>query len=101
MIIVVCCLLLIGVGTAQEQNEIDEHNDLAITYRQKMTLDKVKLPQLCHEKVLHVHTFLILFKNISINFLNLQFKDRVAPSLPFAYMKEDLYLIRWLRGNKS
>lgn len=28
----------------------------------------------------------------------LQLKARVSPNLPYEYMKEEVYLIRWLRG---
>jgi len=29
-----------------------------------------------------------------------QLKERVAPTVPHEYMKQDIYLIRWLRAKK-
>lgn len=30
-----------------------------------------------------------------------KFRDVVSPRLPHDYMNQDIYLIRWLRGNKN
>lgn len=35
-----------------------------------------------------------------LHFVIWQFKQRVSGKLPHDYMKQDIYLIRWLRGKK-
>lgn len=79
--------LILSLGNGQEQNE-DPHDDLLLTYNQKVALDKV-LDFSKNQISMHVR--------FSWHF-SFQFTERVAHKLPHDYMKEPVYLVRWLRG---
>lgn len=46
-------------------------------------------------------SFLIKVGIKSIRFYWLQLRQRVAPYITESYMKEDLHLLRWLRGEQK
>lgn len=69
------------------QASLDE--ELTLTYDQKMKLDKVSLSFNRKDELL---------SHGSYPFVYLQLRDLVSNRVPHPYMKEDLQLVRWLRG---